>query len=299
MSRRCHVSPETDSSRIQVPSAQMGQHHGTDIDWGALGDSLELDATVMQPLVHDVLRDLGGLVDLNTVDHVLDVGCGPGVSTVALAERLPRARITALDSSSALLERLGSRIAGGPLIRRITAIETDLGHPLPEVAPADLVWASMVLHHVPDTSAILRSLHASMRPGATLAIIEFAGPPAVLPPDDPMVGSGAWARLERAVSEMIRDHLGIDVWTIDWPELLSGAGFSIQMDRTRAVYHEAPLPADLRRWVVKHVNRGLTTAGDRLAADDVKLLEEFADTAATRNDLFVRAERRVILAGRS
>jgi 2-polyprenyl-3-methyl-5-hydroxy-6-metoxy-1,4-benzoquinol methylase len=51
-------------------------------------------------------------------------------------------------------------------------------------ARPDLVFIVDVLHHVPDAPAWLKRLHAAMKPGARLALIEFKegdlprGPPA-------------------------------------------------------------------------------------------------------------------------
>src|SRR4051812_22850621 len=50
-------------------------------------------------------RDLVGRIPLDDALSVIDLGCGPGNSTAVLGELWPRAKITGLDNSTAMLER--------------------------------------------------------------------------------------------------------------------------------------------------------------------------------------------------
>lgn len=275
---------------------QHGHQHDDGFDWEAMADSLELDGTIVLPLVADIAKDLSARIEWRRVRHVLDVGCGPGVATIALAGQAPNARVTALDTSAPLLTRVQARAKS--LDGRVVTVQADLDGDLPDLEPADVVWASMVLHHVADPAATLARLRDCLIAGGTLAMVEFAGPPAVLPADDPMLYEGAWSRLEAAAAAVLRERLGLDPWTLDWPSMLADAGFTDISERTRAAYHPAPLTTDTRRWIAKHVNRGLSMAADRLPAADVAPLQELADSAPNRRDLFVRAERRVLIASR-
>lgn len=82
-------------------------HPADDIDWEALADSLELDAAITMPIVEQVMHSpiVAGAT------HILDVGCGPGLVTVRMAQRSPTVRVTALDSSESLLARVRRRAA--------------------------------------------------------------------------------------------------------------------------------------------------------------------------------------------
>ena len=281
---------------------QHGHHHdhdrGPDFDWEAMADSLELDGSIMLPLVSDVVQSLSASVNWSQIGHVLDVGCGPGVIAGALARHAPWASVTGLDTSEPLLERLQTRMAADGLGERVIAVNADLEAPLPPMEPADVIWASMVLHHVNDPAAVLASLLQQLRPGGTLVLVEFAGPAAVLPSDDPLLASGAWSRLESNVAAVLRERLGLDPVTLDWPGRLATAGFTAIADRTRVAWHDAPLEGRSRRWIAQHVNRGLRTVGDMLPTADIAALQDLVDLAARRSDLFVRIERRVITARR-
>ncbi|CAB4364417.1 MAG: methyltransferase domain-containing protein [Actinobacteria bacterium] len=295
-----HDSPAADGPPEHHPEHQHGHHHdhdrGPDFDWEAMADSLELDGSIMLPLVSDVVQGLASTVSWSTIGHVLDVGCGPGVIAGALARHAPWATVTGLDTSEPLLARLQTRMATDGLAERVTALNADLEAPLPAMEAADVIWASMVLHHVNDPATVLTSLLQQLRPGGTLVLVEFAGPAAVLPADDPLLTSGAWSRLEANVAAVLRERLGLNPVTLDWPGRLAAAGFTDIADRTRVAWHDAPLEGRSRRWIAQHVNRGLRTVGDMLPDADITALQDLVDLAARRSDLFVRIERRVVTA---
>jgi trans-aconitate 2-methyltransferase len=101
-------------------------------------------------------------------ETVLDAGCGSGRVTEALAVRLPRGRVVALDASPAMiaearrrLERFGDRVA---------YVVADLGRPLPldDRAPVDAVFSTATFHWVPDHDALFANLAAVLRPGGRL-----------------------------------------------------------------------------------------------------------------------------------
>ena len=276
-------------------------HHGADFDWEAMADKLEVDGAFVLPLVDAVVADLAGTgLDPSTVARVVDVGCGPGVVTCALARHFPAATVTGLDSSVELLARLLRRAAEAHLEPRVLGVEGDLEHELPPLEPADLVWASMVVHHVDDPPATLRRLGGLLRPGGALVLIEFGGDPRVLPDDDPLVAGGTWSRLEDAATASLAHRLDPGMIGRDWPSDLARAGLTDVTDRIVPFRYEAPLDDLPRRWLVRHVRRGVGMAGDPLPAADIAALEAFASAveAGERTDPFVVAERRVLTARR-
>jgi trans-aconitate methyltransferase len=277
-----------------------GHHHHQhdEFDWEAMADALELDAAITLPIVHDIVRTGTPWVDWATIGHVLDVGCGPGSVAVALCRLAPAARVTALDSSAPLLGRVRHRAAQLGLDDRIWTIAADLDSPLPALPAADVVWASMVLHHVADAAATLGHLHQRMAPGGTLVMVEFGNNPTVLPATDPLRESRTWDRFQAATTASLNERLGLDPVTIDWSTLLERAGFIDTVDTGMAAHHPSPLDEVGRAWLAKHVRRGIEMAGDRLAVADVAALSSLLEQIPTRNDLFVHAERRVIVARR-
>ncbi len=270
--------------------------HGEDFDWEGMAERLELDATLVLPIVDQVIGQLAGQVDWTHIGNVMDVGCGPGVVTAALAEHAPHAQMLALDASEPLLARVTARARSLELGDRVHILHADMEAGLPDLPPLDVIWAGMVVHHVADPVAVLTDLLAHLRPGGTLVMIEFADSPTVLPADDPVVTSGTWARADAATAAALSERLGLDPLTVDWPALLSTAGFEQITDATMTARHDAPLDAPTRAWLTQHLARTVEWVGDRVDEEDRAVLARLAATAADRDDLVAHAQRRVLTA---
>jgi SAM-dependent methyltransferase len=269
-------------------------HHDDGFDWDAMADRLELDAAIVEPITRQVIAELGG-----SFTDVLDVGCGPGAVAVTLATLQPAATVTALDSSAPLLHRVRARAEQAGVASRVHTVEGDLDAPLPTLPSSDLVWAGMVLHHVHQPVATLQRLHGQLRPGGTLAMMEFGRTPSVLPDDDPLVTSGTWHRFQTATTAALNERLGLDPVAVDWPALLAVAGFVDVVDRHLEAAHPAPPSATVRTWLAPHVERGVEMAGDRLGHDDIQALLRLAAEVPHRDDLGVVARRRIVVARRA
>ncbi|WP_218155455.1 MerR family transcriptional regulator [Poseidonocella sedimentorum] len=71
---------------------------------------------------------------------ILEIGCGPGMATMTLAEAT-RARITATDTAEVALDKLRARIAAGGFADQIAVQNVDMAAlPAPE-RPWDVIWA--------------------------------------------------------------------------------------------------------------------------------------------------------------
>lgn len=107
--------------------------------------------------------DLLRAIPDGTCDHITDLGCGSGLSTRLLAQRWPGARITALDSSTAMLATARRRQPGPDYI------QADIASFSPE-KPQDLLFANASLHWVADHARLLPRLLACVNPGGVLAL---------------------------------------------------------------------------------------------------------------------------------
>jgi 2-polyprenyl-3-methyl-5-hydroxy-6-metoxy-1,4-benzoquinol methylase len=99
--------------------------------------------------------------------RALEYGCGTGLLGFALAP-FP-GELTLADASDGMLDVLRGKIAATGA-RNMTAVKLDLIADAPPAAHYDLVCLLMVLHHIPDTDAILRRFHAILAPGGRLCI---------------------------------------------------------------------------------------------------------------------------------
>lgn len=93
---------------------------------------------------------------------VLDLGAGTGLELIALFERFPDARVTAVDISEKMLEQLQAR----PFGDRVTCLAGDFFE-VPFGEDYDAVISTSALHHFTreDKTVLYAKILASLRPG--------------------------------------------------------------------------------------------------------------------------------------
>lgn len=123
-----------------------------------------------------------GLADGGAGGRVLDLGCGTGASTAALAAAFPAVEIVGVDASAGMLER--ARAKRWPSrVRFVHAAAEDLD--LEDLdredldraevrGPFDAVFAAYLFRNVSDPDAVLRSVRRMLVPGGRLAVHEYA-----------------------------------------------------------------------------------------------------------------------------
>lgn len=102
---------------------------------------------------------------------VLDLGCGPGAQTTALALALPEARVVAVDVLSPMVEEAGRRIIEYGIEDRVVAVVGDMAAPPVAAGSQDLIWCEGAIYHLGVTEA-LRTWRPLLRPGGTVAFTE-------------------------------------------------------------------------------------------------------------------------------
>jgi malonyl-CoA O-methyltransferase len=93
-------------------------------------------------------------------ETVLDLGCGTGHGAATLAARWPRARVIALDASSAMLGQVARRDASGRIERLCAEAEAI---PLPD-ASVDLVFSNLMLPWCEDIDAVFAEIARVLAP---------------------------------------------------------------------------------------------------------------------------------------
>ena len=179
---------------------------------GTAWDARTYDRTSapQQSWAEQVIARLGPIAPDATV---LDVGCGTGRVTEALAELVPRGRVLAIDASPEMVafarERLGARAE----VWCQSALDLELDGEL------DAVFSTATLHWVPEHDRLWRVLARALRPGGRLEV--------------QCGGAGNIARVREAIAEAARELApeleGFSPWVFATPEeterRLAGAGF--------------------------------------------------------------------------
>jgi trans-aconitate 2-methyltransferase len=106
-----------------------------------------------------------GLVDelrLNGDEAILDLGCGSGVLTRALAERVPQGRVVGVDSSRSMLEAARRHKTANLEFELLDITELTFD------AEFDVVFSNAALHWVSDHEELLRRIYTALKPGGFL-----------------------------------------------------------------------------------------------------------------------------------
>src|SRR5215467_3423012 len=101
--------------------------------------------------------------------HLLDVACGPGVVTAAIAP--PAASVVALDATDEMLEKARARCTRAKLANVIFK-RGDAEHLPFDEAQFDGVVTRLAVHHFADPQRALTEMFRVLRPGGTAVIVD-------------------------------------------------------------------------------------------------------------------------------
>jgi ubiquinone/menaquinone biosynthesis C-methylase UbiE len=167
--------------------------------------------------------------------RVIDLGCGGGIYTRALAE-MGAETVTAVDFSEAMLNRARQTTE---LLSNVEFIQAPADRvPLPD-ASADLIVARGLIHHLGDLTGFARETYRLLAPGGTL-IVQDRTPDDISQPAGPENIRGYYFERfpELLQVDLARRHTSEQVHTA-----LEKAGFVLSTDTTidevRAI-HENP-----------------------------------------------------------
>jgi trans-aconitate 2-methyltransferase len=123
-------------------------------------ERLALVADTFEAPTRELLADLPGV----GYRYVLDMGCGPGFTTALLRDAIPHSFTTGIDASAAMVAEARERVPDAQFtVADVTA---------PLALPAHLVYARLLLGHLPDPGAALANWVAALRFGGLVVCEE-------------------------------------------------------------------------------------------------------------------------------
>ena len=312
-----HAHDSHDSHGHHSPDAEHGGGHAeahshahlSEEDWAAMADNTEDFGEVFVGFAMNAIAAINELrmPTYGPVSSVFDVGCGPGVAACAYASAFPDSTVTAIDSSPAMLTRATARAKRLGLSTRVRTQHAELPDGLAGLGRADVVWASMSLHHVGDEVAALRVMASALAPGGLLAIAEF-------PPDEPhmtMLPSsiddafpGLTSRLSDARSRWFAAmRAGLTNSTPSRPleEMVASAGLHVLRTHTERLHLEAPISQQARRVMMRTLDMAANQMTDYLEAGDLAVLTTLRDPSHPdsllhRDDMSAKAAQLIVIA---
>jgi len=136
---------------------------------------------------------------------VADIGAGTGYFAVRLAHMTPQGRVYAVDTEPDMVKYLGERAQKSGLKNLVPVQGAPADPKLPE--KVDLVLMVDVYHHIDQRAAYFRKLAGSLKPGGTVAIVDFTKEsPVGPPPASRIAASEVKAEMKAAGYALAAEH---------------------------------------------------------------------------------------------
>jgi len=137
--------------------------------WWRLNGELAQQGPGSDESTLQALRALGPLPE---APHILDMGCGPGRQSLALA-RATAATVVGLDLLLPFLRQLDRRSREAGLSERIHPVRADMSHPPIAAGRFDLLWSEGAIY-IPGFEAGLTRWRELLRDGGLAAVSELS-----------------------------------------------------------------------------------------------------------------------------
>ncbi|HWM05709.1 MAG TPA: class I SAM-dependent methyltransferase, partial [Actinophytocola sp.] len=263
-------------------------HTHDGIDWTerlvAMRRAADLDAEFDRPVAE---RLVGSLTPGGSPPVVVDIGSGAGGMSAAFAAALAArggGRVVLADAVEELLTAAVEHTRGvaGDAVQvegvQVDAADENLADLLPA---ADLVWASRVVHHLPDQQKAIDRLARVVAPGGWLALSEGGLASRCLPWDlgigEPGLGSRLTAARDTWFERMRAEMPGSVRLPIGWTSALAVAGLGDTHSFSYVVDHPAPAPETVRQSVVDWLAWMSGVGEDGLSESDREVVQRLLD----------------------
>jgi SAM-dependent methyltransferase len=169
-----HDSAQAGAHAMPMSQADHFERHFDNAEeWAKSFDDPARDAWQMPGRVIAALQLRPGQI-------VADIGAGTGYFSIPLAKSAAAPKVYAVDIEPSMVDHINRRAAQAGLTNVVGVLAGADRTNLPEAV--DVVLIVDTYHHIPNRVAYFTALKAQMKPGATLAIVDFrknapSGPP--------------------------------------------------------------------------------------------------------------------------
>ncbi len=178
---------------LVLPRLEEVFRTGEGISFGDYGPyRLEAQAGLNRPVYENLLGqeylpsipDVDARLRAEAPARVLDLACGAGWSSIAIARAYPLVRVDAVDSDPASIDRARELVAQAGLADRIHPRVADAATPV--TGPYDLVTVLEALHDMAHPVEALASARAALAPGGSVVVMDERVQDAFTAPGDPI-----------------------------------------------------------------------------------------------------------------
>ena len=164
-----------------LPALLDAFRSGGGVPYAAYGRALRHGiASLNQPMFLNELastwlpavRDVHERLSTGPAPRVLDLGCGEGGSSRAIAHAYPRATVLGIDLDADSIDQAVAAAEVEGLSGRVRFAARDAGHALTGEEPFDLVTVFQALHDMGDPVGSLRTAYAALAEGGSVLVAD-------------------------------------------------------------------------------------------------------------------------------
>ena len=131
-------------------------------------------ATFLSQGYQDDLDTSAERMNLRGDEHVLDLCCGTGKSTLACLKFLPKGTVVGVDNSSGMLAEAEKKINSGKGEKKVKFILNDaMNLDFPDNS-FDAVFMAYGLRNMPDYEKAIQGIHRVLKPGGKICIHDYS-----------------------------------------------------------------------------------------------------------------------------
>lgn len=119
-----------------------------------------------------ISEEINKAIEIKRTFTALEFGCGTGLVSFNLCDRFHE--ITLIDTSKGMIDILNTKIQQNK-IQNMAAYQLDINNQDILTKKYDVIYTSMVLHHILDLETVIKNLSGLIKTGGHLFIIDIDG----------------------------------------------------------------------------------------------------------------------------